>query len=134
MKNIRTAVICDWLVTYAGAERVLEQILACFPHADVFALVDFLPEEGRGFIAGKHAKTSFIQNLPKAKTQYRNYLPLMPLAIEQFDLSKYNLIISSSHAVAKGVLVGRISCILVMYTRPFDMLGIYSISICVNPC
>ena len=103
---MKVAVIVDWLVTYAGAERVLEQILACFPQADLFSLVDFLPEGGRGFIAGKHVSISFIQKLPKAKVQYRNYLPLMPLAIEQFDLSKYDLIISSSHAVAKGVLVG----------------------------
>lgn len=103
---MKVAIIHDWLVTYAGAERVLEQILACFPQADLFSLVDFLPESGRGFIAGKHANTSFIQELPKAKTQYRNYLPLMPLAVEQFDLSGYDLVISSSHAVAKGVLIG----------------------------
>ena len=106
MKNIKIAVVCDWLVTYAGAERVLEQILTCYPQSDLFSLLDFLPKDGRGFIAGKHTTTSFIQNLPKAKTHYRNYLPLMPLAVEQFDLSKYDLIISSSHAIAKGILVG----------------------------
>lgn len=103
---MRVAIVHDWLVTYAGAERVLEQMLVCFPLADLFSTVDFLPDDKRGFIAGKHATTSFIQNLPKAKTQYRNYLPLMPLAVEQFDLSGYDLVISSSHAVAKGVLVG----------------------------
>jgi glycosyltransferase involved in cell wall biosynthesis len=103
---MKVAIIHDWLVTYAGAERVLEQMVACYPHADLFSLVDFLSDDERGFIAGKHAKTTFIQNLPKAKTHYRNYLPLMPLAIEQIDLSGYDLVISSSHAVAKGVLVG----------------------------
>lgn len=103
---MRVAIIHDWLVTYAGAERVLEQILNCFPEADLFSLVDFLPVGQRRFIHDKPVATSFIQKLPKAKSKYRNYLPLMPLAIEQFDLSRYDLIISSSHAVAKGILVG----------------------------
>ena len=103
---MKIAVVCDWLVTYAGAEKVLEQILNIYPEADLFALVDFLDEDERDFIKHKKVTTSFIQKLPKAKTKYRNYLPLMPLAIEQFDLSKYDLVISSSHCVAKGVLTG----------------------------
>lgn len=103
---MRVAVIHEWLVTYAGSERVLEQILACFPEADLFCVVDFLPEKDRSFLQGKTITTSFIQRLPKAATQYRNYLPLMPLAIEQLDVSGYDLVISSSHAVAKGVLTG----------------------------
>ncbi|MDR5824079.1 glycosyltransferase family 4 protein [Caballeronia sp. LZ043] len=100
----RVAIVHDWLVTYAGAERVLEQIIACFPEADIFSVVDFL--EDRSFLRGKQAATSFIQKLPFARTRYRAYLPLMPLAIEQLDLSGYDLVISSSHAVAKGVLTG----------------------------
>ncbi|MDR5761132.1 glycosyltransferase family 4 protein [Caballeronia sp. LZ035] len=100
----RVAIVHDWLVTYAGAERVLEQIIACFPDADIFSVVDFL--EDRTFLRGKQATTSFIQKLPFARTRYRAYLPLMPLAIEQLDLSGYDLVISSSHAVAKGVLTG----------------------------
>ncbi len=103
---MKIAIIHDWLVTYAGAERVLEQMLVCYPQADIFSTVDFLPDDNRGFIAGKRATTSFIQKFPKAKSHYRNYLPLMPLAVEQFDLSNYDIVISSSHAVAKGVLVG----------------------------
>lgn len=103
---MKIAVVCDWLVTYAGAEKVLEQILCIYPEADLFALVDFLDEDKRNFIKHKKVTTSFIQHLPKAKTKYRSYLPLMPLAIEQFDLSKYDLIISSSHCVAKGIMTG----------------------------
>ena len=106
MKNLKIAIIHDWLVTYAGAERVLEQMLICFPHADVFSLVDFLGDQQRGFLQGKHAKISFVQSLPWAKSKYRSYLPLMPLAVEQLDVSAYDVVISSSHAVAKGVLVG----------------------------
>lgn len=100
----RVAIVHDWLVTYAGAERVLEQIIDCFPEADLFSVVDFV--EDRTFLRGKRATTSFIQHLPFARTRYRTYLPLMPLAIEQLDLSGYDLVISSSHAVAKGVLTG----------------------------
>lgn len=103
---MRVAVVCDWLVTYAGAEKVLEQILNVFPDADLFALVDFIPEGQRDFIKNKKVTTTFIQNMPKAKTKYRNYLPFMPIAIEQLDVSAYDLVISSSHCVAKGVLTG----------------------------
>lgn len=103
---MKIAIVHDWLVTYAGAERVLEQMLKLYPDADLFSMVDFLPEGERGFILNKPVKTSFIQKWPKAKTKYRSYLPLMPLAVEQFDLSGYDLVISSSHAVAKGVITG----------------------------
>ncbi len=103
---MKIAIVHDWLVTYAGAEKCLEQMLNIFPEADLFALVDFLDEDQRGFIKHKKVTTSFIQKLPKAKTKYRSYLPLMPLAIEQMDLSKYDLIISSSHCVAKGIITG----------------------------
>jgi len=103
---MKIAIIHDWLVTYAGAERVLEQILNVYPEADLFSTVDFIPEGKRDFIKNKQVTTSFIQNLPFAKNKYRSYLPLMPIAVEQFDLSSYDLVISSSHAVAKGVLTG----------------------------
>ncbi len=103
---MKVAVVCDWLVTYAGAEKVLEQILRIFPEADLFAVVDFIPEEKRDFILHKPVTTTFIQKLPKAKRKYRNYLPLMPIAIEQLDVSGYDLVLSSSHCVAKGILTG----------------------------
>ena len=106
LARARVAVVCDWLTVYAGGEKVLEQILQVVPHADLYSLVDFLPAEQRGFIGHKPVTTSFIQRLPFARKQYRQYLPLMPLAVEQFDLSGYDLVISSSHAVAKGVLTG----------------------------
>ena len=103
---MKIAIVHEWLVNYAGSERVLEQILNIYPDADLFSLIDFLPENERGFIKNKTVTTSFIQNLPFAKTKYRYYLPLMPLAIEQLDLTGYDLVISSSHAVAKGVITG----------------------------
>ena len=103
---MKIAIIHDWLVTYAGAERVLAGLLEVWPEADLFAVIDFLSDEDRANLGGKRATTTFIQQLPKAKTHYQKYLPMMPLAIEQLDMSAYDLVISSSHAVAKGVLTG----------------------------
>ena len=102
----RVAIVHDWLPVYAGAERVLEQMLHLFPEADLFTLIDAIPKEQRAFLLGKQPRTSFVQRLPRGRTAYRNYFPLMPLAIEQFDLSSYDLILSSSHAFAKGVITG----------------------------
>jgi glycosyltransferase involved in cell wall biosynthesis len=102
----RIAIVHEWLTTYAGSERVLEQILHCYPDADLYSLVDFLPQSERAFLGQKRVTTSFLQHWPFAAKHYRKYLPLMPLAVEQFDLSGYDLVISSSHAVAKGVLTG----------------------------
>ncbi len=101
---MRVAVVHDWLVINGGAEKVTREILHCYPDADVFSLVDFLSEKDRAFILlGKGTKNSFIQELPWAKKHYRSYLPLFPAAIESLNLSGYDLIISSSYAVAKGV-------------------------------
>lgn len=102
----RIALVHDWLDSYYGSERVVEQILACFPGADLHAIVDFVPEDERGFLGGREVRTSFVQRLPFARRRFRHYLPLMPLAIEQFDLGGYDLVLSSSHAVAKGVITG----------------------------
>jgi glycosyltransferase involved in cell wall biosynthesis len=103
---VKVAIVHDWLVTYAGAERVLEQLLQIYPEADLFSLIDFVPRNQRDFLGGRPVRTSFMQRLPGARSRYRYYLPLMPLAVEQFDLSKYELVVSSSYAVAKGVLTG----------------------------
>jgi len=103
---MKVAVVHDWLVTYAGAERVLEQMLRVLPQADLFSLIDFLPPSQRSFLGDRPVQTSFLQRLPGVRSGYRNSLPLMPLAIEQFDLSAYDLVVSSSYAVAKGVLTG----------------------------
>jgi glycosyltransferase involved in cell wall biosynthesis len=102
----RVAIVHEWLVTYAGSERVLEQMLAVYPDADLFAVCDFMPPEERRFLAGRPVRTTFVQRLPLARARYRGWLPVMPFAIEQLDVSAYDLVISSSHAVAKGVLTG----------------------------
>jgi glycosyltransferase involved in cell wall biosynthesis len=104
--SMRVAVIHDWLYIVGGAERVLQAILRCYPDADVFCLFDILPDHDRERMGFPRSGTTFIQKLPLLRRYHRQYLPLMPIAIEQIDLSGYDLIISSSHAVAKGVLTG----------------------------
>jgi len=102
--GLRMAIAHEWFDKHAGSERVVEQILNRYPAADLFSLVDFLPPEQRGFIQHKPITTSFLQSLPGARRHFRQYLPLMPLAIEQLDFSGYDIIISSHHAVAKGII------------------------------
>jgi glycosyltransferase involved in cell wall biosynthesis len=106
LERLRVAIVHEWFVDYSGSERLVEQMLNVFPQADLYAQVDFLPDDLRWFIKNKPVTTSFIQKLPRARTNYRSYLPLMPLAVEQFDLSGYDLVISNNHAVSKGVITG----------------------------
>lgn len=106
LARLKVAIVHEWLESYAGSERVLEQLIACFPQADIFTVVDFMPPDQRAFLGGRRVTTSFIQRLPFARRQFRAFLGLMTLAVEQFDMTGYELIISSSHAVAKGVISG----------------------------
>lgn len=106
LRDARIAVIHEWLYVYAGAEKVLEQILALFPSADIYSLIDFLPPDQRSFLGGRPVRTSFLQKMPRARSHHQLYLPFMPIAMERFDLSGYDAIISSSYAVSKGVLTG----------------------------
>ncbi len=98
------AIVHDWIIDIGGAENCLREIYSLFPSGDIYTLVSKEQSLERLSIPYSKVKNSFISNFPKAKTKYRNYLMFFPLAIEQFDLSKYDIIISSSHAVAKGVL------------------------------
>ena len=100
----RTAVVHEWLLDFAGSERVLREILAAFPDADLFALIDRPDAELKAAIPRRAKATSFLQRLPRRWLRY--YVPLMPLAIERLDVSGYDIVISSSHAVAKGVITG----------------------------
>lgn len=100
---MKTALVHDWLITFGGAEKVLESIYETIPSPIYTLLKDDRILTGSS-LEGATIYTSFIQKIPFSKTLYRNYLPFFPLAVEQFDLSSYDLVISSSHAVAKGVL------------------------------
>lgn len=101
---MKIALVQDWLTEMGGAEKVFKELYQLFPEADIFTLVynkDVLDKLG---IPEEKTQHSFIQNLPFGQKKYRNYLPLFSMAIETFDLSSYDLIISSSSCVAKGVL------------------------------
>ena len=104
--DVSVGIVADWLVTFAGAEKVIAEFIKLYPNADIYSVVDFLSDESRKKFYGKEATTSFIQRLPFAKKKYQQYLPLMPLAIEQLDVTGHDIVLSSSHAVAKGVLTG----------------------------
>jgi glycosyltransferase involved in cell wall biosynthesis len=101
---MKYALVHDWLVNYGGSERVLERLIELLPDADVFTIVDSLKPDEREFLHGRPVQASFIQKLPFAFTKYRHFFPLMPLAIEQVDVTDYDVVISSSHAFAKGVI------------------------------
>jgi glycosyltransferase involved in cell wall biosynthesis len=116
LAEARVAIVHEWLVRYAGSEQVVAAMLEAFPQADLYALIHD-PEGLRGTpLEGVPVRTSFIRSLPKATEKYQTYLPLMPLAVEQLDLRPYDLVLSSSHAVAKGVLT-RADQLHVSYTH-----------------
>lgn len=98
------AVVSDSMSAYGGAERVIEQILRIYPHADVFTVMDALPPGDRGFLGGRTIRTSFLNRVPGGRRFYRSLFALWPLAVEQLDVTKYDLVISSHHSVAYGVL------------------------------
>tara|TARA_B100000945_G_scaffold291497_1_gene266030 strand:+ start:5068 stop:6192 length:1125 start_codon:yes stop_codon:yes gene_type:complete len=102
LKGIKVALVHDWLNGMRGGEKCLEVLCELFPHADLYTLIH---EKGKlsKIIESMNIRTSFIQSMPYGVKKYRHYLPLFPLAIEQFNLDGYDLIISSSHCVAKGV-------------------------------
>jgi glycosyltransferase involved in cell wall biosynthesis len=104
LSEAKVAIAFEWLQKSGGVERVVVEMWQAFPGAELFALVHD-PENLMGTpIEGVPIHTSFLQSLPWAKERYRFYLPLMPIAVEQFDLRSYDLVLSSSHVVAKGVL------------------------------
>ena len=101
---MKIAIVQEWLVTVGGSDKVVKAILDVFPDADIYTLVakkEVCDELG---IPWEKVHTSFIQKMPLGTKKHRAYLPLFPFAIEQFDLRGYDVVISSSHCVAKGVL------------------------------
>lgn len=103
MGKFKSAILHEWLSVFAGAEWVLKEIYISFP-SPIFTLIHDQQFPLNKIGINVEVNTSFIQNLPFAKKYYRNYLPLFPLAIEQFNLSEYDLILSSSYAVTKNAL------------------------------
>jgi len=104
--NLKKAIVHDWFAGYAGSERVVESFTNLFPNVPVYVLFNLLTKEEQEIVTkNSEIVTSFINKFRGVKKNHRKYLPLFPYAIEQFDFSNYDLILSSSHAVSKGVLV-----------------------------
>ena len=101
---MKIALVHEWLTTYAGSDKVLAEMANIYPEADIFCLINFLSETDMDHFRGRSITPSFLQKIPFSKNYYTYMLPLMPLAIEQHDLSQYDIIISNCHAVAKGVI------------------------------
>lgn len=101
---MKIALVCDTMSAYGGAERVIEQILNLYPSADVFSVLDVVPEGQRQFLGGREIRSTFLQKLPRVSKYYRKLLHVWPLAVEQLDVMSYDLVISTHHSVAYGVL------------------------------
>jgi glycosyltransferase involved in cell wall biosynthesis len=101
---MRVALVHDWLTGMRGGEKVLHTLCERYPDADIFTVVH-RPGSVSPTIERHRIRTSFVQWLPYGTTRYREYLPLLPHAIERFDLDGYDLVVSTSHCVAKSVVV-----------------------------
>lgn len=102
---MRIALVHDYLVQYGGAERVLECFTEIFPHAHIYTIVHD-KESMHGVFEDKEIHTSFLQKFPFAKKRHRIFPLFMPAAIEQFDFSKYDVVLSDSSSYAKGIITG----------------------------
>ncbi len=101
---MKTAIVHDWLVSsVGGGEKVLEAIHGLFP-SPIYTLLSNQEKLKNSYFQNLEIRSSFIQKLPFAESKFRSYLPLFPLAIEQFDLREYEVVLSSSHCVAKGAI------------------------------
>ena len=106
--KMKKALVHDWYYVNGGAEKVLHSMNTIWNDFEHYALVDFLNNDDRAYVLnGKSVSTSFIQKLPTAKKNHRKFLQLFPYAVEQFNLQNYDLIVSSSSSIAKGVLTNQ---------------------------
>lgn len=103
---MKIAIVHDWLPVIGGGELVLKEIVKAYPDADVFTLFDFLSPEDKDSLGIKNVTTSYLNKLPGVRKYYRHLVPFFPQAIEDFDLYDYDLVISSSAALSKGVITG----------------------------
>ncbi|HPN96439.1 MAG TPA: glycosyltransferase [Candidatus Moranbacteria bacterium] len=102
---VKIALVHDYLVQYGGAERVLECFCELYPDAPIYTLV-YNKKMMHGVLENKDIRTSFIQKFPFASSKHRIFPQVMPIAIEQFNFSKYDIVLSDSSSFAKGVITG----------------------------
>ena len=111
---MKVALVHDWLTGMRGGEKVLEQLCLMFPEAPIYTLFHF-PGTVSNTIENLEIHTSFLQKAPLIKSKYRNYLPLFPSAEKVLTCNRYDLVISSSHCVAKGIIP-------IFFREPFVLL------------
>jgi len=121
LKDKKIALSHYWLTGMRGGEKVVESICNIFPNIDIFTLV-YNKEKISDIINNHKIITSFIQKLPFSETKYRNYLPFMPIAIEQFNLSNYDIVISSESGIAKGIITNPETCHICYVHTPMRYL------------
>jgi len=129
IKDLKIALVFEGLFSYEGESRVNEQFVKIFPNADIYALYG-TQEFSDKYFDGKKVNFSFLNKLPFIQKLYTHYLPLWPIAVESFDLSEYDLVISSSHCVAKGCITSE-SAIHISYIHTpmrflWDLKDMYS--------
>lgn len=134
MKNgkPKVAIVHDWLVAYAGADRVVDCMHHVFPDAPIYTLV-YDENNMPAWFKNYDIRTTYLQKLPFATKLYRAMLPWMPRAFEALDLSEYDMVISSCSSCSKGVITGRTLCISATAIRPPAMSGIFIIPTATMP-
>lgn len=105
LKDKKIAIVHDWFITIGGAEKVLNQLLLTYPEADVFCVLDCFDSKQRSkILLNKETKSTYLNKIPLAKKYYRLLVPVFYKAIEKIDLKGYDIIISSSHSIAKNII------------------------------
>lgn len=131
-KEPKVAIVHDWLVTYAGADRVVDCMHHAFPNAVIYTLVydkDNMPAWFKDY----DIRTTWVQKIPFATKLYKGLLPLMPRAFEELDLSEYDLVLSSSSSCSKGVSPARMLCTSLLPIRPSAMCGTFTTPTATTP-
>jgi len=121
LENIKIALVHHWLVGMRGGERIVECLCSIFPDIDIYTLV-YNKNKISDLINSKNIHTSFLQKMPFSKKHHEIYLPLMPVAVEQFDLSDYDLVISIESGIAKGVIIKPETCHICYCNTPMRYL------------
>jgi len=121
LDNKKIALVHYWLIGMRGGERIVECLCKVFPDIDIYTLI-YDKNKISNIINSKNIYTSFLQKMPFSKKHHQVYLPFMPVAVEQFDLSNYDIVISSESGIAKGVITKPETCHICYCNTPMRYL------------
>ncbi|VTN10248.1 Uncharacterised protein [Raoultella terrigena] len=131
-KDRSVGIVADWLVTYAGAERVIKEFVDLYPKAELYSVVDFLSDESRQHFHNKKATTTFIQNYLVQIKSIKNIYPSCHWLLNNWMFLLMTLFFPVAMLLLKELLLGLTNCILAMSIRLFVMHGIFNINILEN--